>query len=93
MKIEQFSRGLQKPGRTRSHVGTVKVAVGVELQGSPGTAGQFSQELPVVAEEDSEPLWDGEHHLAVRDILKQLLLGPLCPEQLALLMTARAQAP
>jgi len=36
---------------------------------------------------------DGEDNLAVRDVLEQLLLGPIGPHQLALLVAARAQAP
>jgi hypothetical protein len=36
---------------------------------------------------------DGEDHLAVGEVLEQLVLSPLRPQQLALLMTARAQPP
>ncbi len=93
VEVEKLSRGLQEAGRARSHIGAVKVAVEVELQGSPGTAGQPSQELAVVAEEDSKPLGNREDHLAVRDILEQFLLGPVRPQKLALLVAAWAQAP
>ena len=93
MEVEQLSRGLQEPGPARSHIGAVKVAVEVELQRPPGTSGQLSQELAVVAEEDSEPLRDGEDHLAMGDVFEQLLLGPSRPQQLTLLVAARAEPP
>ena len=68
MEVEQLSRGLQEGGSARSHVGAVKMAVEVELQGSPSAAGQSSQEPAVIPKEDSEPFGNGEHHLAVGDV-------------------------
>ncbi len=70
-----------------------KYAVEVELEGSPGAAGQLSQELAIVAEEDPQPLGDREDDLAVGNVFEQLLLGPVRPQKLALLVAARAQAP
>ena len=54
---------------------------------------QLAQKLPVVAEEHSQPLGDREDHLAVGNILEQLLVGPVRPQKLALLVAAWAQAP
>jgi hypothetical protein len=60
---------------------------------SPSATRQLPKEFPVVAEEDPQPLGNGEDHLAVRNIVEQLLLGPLRPQKLAFLVAARAQAP
>ena len=80
IQVEQPSRGLQEASRARGHVGAVEVAVEVEPQRSPGTAGQLSQELAVKSEKDPEPLGDGEDHLTVGDILEQLTLCPVHPQ-------------
>ena len=93
VEVEQLARRLHESHGSRGDVGAVEVGREIELQGSPGTAGQLSQELAVVAKEDPQPLGDGEDHLAVGDVLEQLLLGPVRPQKLALLVAARAQAP
>ena len=56
VEVEQLPRGLHEPHRARSHVGAVEVGCKVELQSPPGAAGQFSDKLTVVAEEDPQPL-------------------------------------
>jgi len=86
MRIEQLSCGLDEPDGSRGDVGAIEVGAKVELQGSPGTAGEFAQELSVVTEEDPQPLGDGEDHLAVGDVFEQFALGPVRPRKLALLM-------
>ena len=43
----------------------VKARFGLELQGPPGAGGELVQEFPVVAEEDPEPLGDGEDLVGV----------------------------
>ena len=56
VKIEQFSRGLDKPHGPWGHGGAIGIGFEVEFEGSPGTAGELAQKLPVEAEEHS-PAW------------------------------------
>jgi hypothetical protein len=42
VEVQKLTRGLDESHGARRNVGAVKVAVEVELQGSPGTAGQLS---------------------------------------------------
>ena len=60
---------------------------------SPGAARQLSWEQPVVAEEHSQPLGDGEDDLSVGDVLEHISLGPVRPQELALLLAAWTQTP
>ena len=63
----------------------------VEIESSPGTDGEVSHQLAVIAKEDPQSLGDGEDDLAVGGVFEELLLGPGRPQQLPLLMAAWAQ--
>jgi len=52
VEVEQLPRGLHEPHGSRGNAGAVEVGREVELEGSPGTAGELSQELAVIAEEE-----------------------------------------
>ena len=70
----------------------VEVDSRIQLECSPGTAGQLAQEFPIVAEEDSQSFWDGENHLAVRDLFEQLFAGPMGPYELTFFVATRTKA-
>jgi hypothetical protein len=93
VEVEQLARGLEEAHGTGRHLSAIEGHIEVQPQGSPGTGSEFTEELSVVAEEDPQPLGDGEHHLAVVDVLEQLFLRPGRPQQVSLLMTAWAQGP
>ena len=82
VEVQKLSRGLQEPSRARGNIGAVKVGSEVELQGSPGTAGELTQKPAVVAEEDPKPLGNRGHDLAMGNFFEQLLLGPVRPQEL-----------
>ncbi len=87
VKVEQLARGLEETHGAGSYVSAIDEHFEVELESSPGAGGELAQKLAVVAEEEAEPLGDGEDHLTVGDVFEQLLLGPGRPQQLPLLMT------
>ena len=64
VEVEQLARGLDESNGSRGDGRAIEIGFEVELEGSPGTAGELAQKLPVVAEEHSQPLGDGEDHLA-----------------------------
>jgi len=93
MKVEKVARGLDEPDGSRGDGRAIEIVIEVEFEGSPGTTGELAQKLPVVAEEDPQALGHREDHLAVGNILEQLLVGPVRPQELALLVAAWTQTP
>ena len=89
MKIENFASCGDEPNGPRYDIVAVKVVSRIQLECSPGTAGQLAQQSSIVAEEDSQPFWDGENHLAVRNVFEQLLAGPMGPQEFTFFVATR----
>ena len=79
MEIKHFACGGDEPDCSRNYVITVKVDLEIQAKGTPGASSQLTQQFSVAAEEDSQPLGQGENHLPVRHIFEQLLAGPMSP--------------
>ena len=83
---EKFTSGSDEADGARYNGVIVVVDFEVQPYGAPGTSGQVPEETPVVAEEDSQPLWDGENDLTVRHLFEELFCGPIRPQQLTFLV-------
>ena len=91
LKIEHFASGGDEADGARYDIVAVKVDLKIQPEGSPSTPGQLTQQFSIVAEEDSQPFWEGENDLAVRDIFEQLLSRPMRPQELTFLVATRTQ--
>ena len=80
--VERFR--LRRIARAVAKLSAAEGRLEVEPEGSPGTGGELTQKLAVVAEEDSQPFGDSEDHLTVGGVLEKFLLCPGHPEQLPL---------
>jgi len=89
MKIENIARSGDEPNGAGHDIVAVKVDLRIQLECSPATAGQLAQQFSIVAEEDSQSFWDGENHLAVRDVFEELFAGPMGPNELTLFVATR----
>ncbi len=89
MEIENFASCGDEPDGPRYDIVAVKVDLKIQPEGLPCTPGQLAQEFSIVAEEDSQPLGEGENDLAVRDIFEQLFAGPMRPYELTLFVATR----
>ncbi len=90
VQIENFASCGDEPDGPRYDIVAVKVDSRIQPECSPRTAGQLAQQFSIVAEEDSQSFWDGENHLAMRDIFEQLFAGPMGPYELTLFVATRA---
>ncbi len=59
----------------------------------PSTPQQTPQQPTIEPKEDPKTLRDRQHHLTMRELRQQFLLGPFRPQQLSLLVTRGAQTP
>jgi hypothetical protein len=90
---KKLARGLNEPNGSGLNVLRVEGCEQVETDGAPSASRKLTQELPIVAEVNAQAFRDREDNLAMRYFLEKLLGGEVDPDQLALLMAARAQAP
>ena len=92
MPAEKFASGSNEADGARYNGVIAVVDLEVQPYGAPGTSGQLPEETPVVAEEDSQPLWDGENDLTVRHLFEELFFGPIRPQQLTFLVATGTDA-
>ncbi len=90
VEVEELPRRLEEPHGAGGDGLAVKGRQEVVPESVPSAARELSQELSVIAQEDPQPLGEGEDDLAVGDLLEQLMLSPVCPEKLPLLVAAGA---
>ncbi len=76
---EKFTSGSDEADGARQNGVFIVVDFEVQPYGAPGTSGQVPEETPVVAEEDSQALWDSENDLTVRDVFEKIFSGPIRP--------------
>ncbi len=79
VQIENFASCGDEPDGPRYDIVAVEIDVEIQPDGPPSATSQLAQQISVVAEEDSQPLGQGENHLPVRHIFEQLLAGPMSP--------------
>jgi hypothetical protein len=89
VEVRQVPEGLHEQDQAGPGAGQ-RLGVRVDEQ-SGSNAAQLTQPRPMPAEDGAQELRQGEHVLAMRDRLEDILLDPFAVEQHALLVVARAE--
>ena len=84
VKVQQLNGRLDELHRTRHRRVVIEAGEYPESEGAPSAAGEIPHEGAVVAEVDPQALGDGEDHLAMGNVLQDMLGSPLSPQEFAL---------
>jgi hypothetical protein len=90
MPPKKLARRLNEPNGSGLDVLRVEGCEQVETDGAPSASSKLTQELAVVPKVDAQAFRDRENDLTMAYLLEEVLSGEVDPDELALLVAARA---